>query len=120
VRSAGDTCQTAEAVVGFQRYPQGRLVALAASVENTKPADPTSAGFSFRDLRMSEAMKLIVDGYYIRLMKDRKALEALREHWRQLRGSLEERSNGWLDVRRPIRQFDKDILAIEQGSASAG
>ena len=64
---------------------------------------------------MSEATKLIVDGYHIRLMKDRKALEALREHWRQLRGSLEERSSGWLDVRRPIRQFDKDILAIEQG-----
>ena len=69
---------------------------------------------------MSEAMKLIVDGYYIRLMKDRKALEALREHWRQLRGSLEERSNGWFDVRRPIKQFDKEILAIEQGSAGAG
>ena len=69
---------------------------------------------------MSEAMKSIVDGYYIRLMKDRKALEALREHWRQLRGSLEGPSNGWFDVRRPIQQFDKDILAIEQGSASAG
>ena len=64
---------------------------------------------------MSEAMKLIVDGYYIRLMKDRKALEALREHWRQLRGSLEERSNGWSDIRRPIQQFDKEILAIEPG-----
>ena len=63
---------------------------------------------------MSEAMKLIVDGYYIRLMKDRKALEALREHWRQLRGSLEERSNGWFDVSPSIQQFDKEILAIER------
>jgi len=50
---------------------------------------------------MSEAMKLIVDGYYIRLMNDRKAFEALREHWRKLQGSLEEPSNRWFDVRRP-------------------
>jgi hypothetical protein len=50
---------------------------------------------------MSEAMKLIVDGYYIRLMNDRKAFEALREHWRQLQVSLEEPSNRWFDVRRP-------------------
>jgi len=56
---------------------------------------------------MSEAMKSIVDGYYIRLLKDREALEALRQHWQQLQGSLAEPSNDWFDVRRPIPQFGK-------------
>jgi hypothetical protein len=62
---------------------------------------------------MSHAMKLIVDGY-IRL-KDRKALEALREHHQEMRSRLEVQSNGWFDVSPSIQQFDKEILAIEQG-----
>ena len=82
----------------FQHYPQGRSLR-PRSIENTKPADV--GGFFHWDMRMSEAMKLIVDGYYIRLMNDRKAFEALREHWRQLQVSLEEPSNRWFDVRRP-------------------
>jgi len=62
---------------------------------------------------MSEAINLIVRGY-IRL-KDRRTLEALREHRQQLRKSLEERSKGWFDVSGSIKQFDEEILAIEEG-----
>jgi hypothetical protein len=80
--------------------------------ENTK-RDSTSACFSLKDLRMSEAMKLIVDGY-IRL-KDRKRLEALRENWGQMRSRLEESSKGGFEVSPSMKQFDKEILAIEQG-----
>jgi hypothetical protein len=45
---------------------------------------------------MSEAMKLIVDGY-IRL-KDRKRLEALREDWGLMRSRLEESSKGGFEA----------------------
>jgi hypothetical protein len=96
--AAHDASTPAEAVTRFQHYPQGRSLR-PRSIENTKPADV--GGFFHWDMRMSEAMKLIVDGYYIRLMNDRKAFEALREHWRKLQGSLEEPSNRWFDVRRP-------------------
>jgi hypothetical protein len=62
---------------------------------------------------MSEAIKSIVSGY-VRL-KDRKALEILREHRQHALMSLKERSNGWFEVSRLIQQFDEDILAIEEG-----
>ena len=55
---------------------------------------------------MSEAIKSIVSGY-VRL-KDRKALEILREHRQHALMSLKERSNGWFEVSRLIQQFDED------------
>jgi len=62
---------------------------------------------------MSEAIKSIVSGY-VRL-KDRKALEILREHRQHALMSLKERSNGCFESGRLIQQFDEDILAIEEG-----
>jgi hypothetical protein len=62
---------------------------------------------------MSMAMKFIVHGY-VRL-KDRKTLEALREDWRQMRSRLQQSSMGGSEVSPSIQQFDREILAIEQG-----
>jgi hypothetical protein len=62
---------------------------------------------------MSVAMKLIVHGY-IRV-KDRATLEALREDWRQMRNRPQESSMGGFEVSPSIQQFDREILAIEQG-----
>ena len=62
---------------------------------------------------MSAAIKSIVSGY-VRL-KDRKALEILREHRQHALVSLKERSNGCFESGRLIQQFDEDILAIEEG-----
>jgi len=62
---------------------------------------------------MSGAMNSIVDGF-IRL-KDRRKLEALRDDWRRMRSRLEGSSKGGFDVSPSMEQFDKEILAIEQG-----
>lgn len=65
---------------------------------------------------MSEAMKMIVDGY-VRL-KDREALEELRSHRRRLRQQLQEQrqsSFGTFDVTKSIQTFDAEVLVIEAG-----
>ncbi len=65
---------------------------------------------------MSEAMKMIVDGY-VRL-KDREALEDLRNHRRRLRQQLQEQrqgSFGAFDVSKSIQAFDAEVLVIEAG-----
>jgi hypothetical protein len=65
---------------------------------------------------MSEAMKMIVDGY-VRL-KDREALEELRSHRRRLRQQLQEQrlgSFGTFDVSKPLQIFDAEVLVIEAG-----
>ena len=65
---------------------------------------------------MSEAMKMIVDGY-VRL-KDREALEELRNHRRCLRQQLQEHrqaSFGAFDVSKSLQAFDAEVLVIEAG-----
>jgi hypothetical protein len=69
------------------------------------------AGFYFLESRMSEAMKMIVDGY-VRL-KDRQALEELRNHRRRLRQQLGEQREGVFDASQSIRTFDAEVLVIE-------
>jgi hypothetical protein len=62
---------------------------------------------------MSDAVKLIVDAYVS--LKDRAALEEMREHRQRLRKSLQEKAGGWVDVSRSIQIFDEDIEAVEAG-----
>jgi hypothetical protein len=65
---------------------------------------------------MSEAMKMIVDGY-VRL-KDREALEELRKHRRRLRQQLQEQREtafGSFDVSKSLQAFDAEVLVIEAG-----
>jgi hypothetical protein len=45
---------------------------------------------------MSQAIKLIVDGYVS--LKDREALEDLRAHRERLRKQLQDRPKGWINV----------------------
>jgi hypothetical protein len=60
---------------------------------------------------MSEAMKMIVDGY-VRL-KDREALEQLRNHRQRLRQELHDHRYGALDVGYSLETFDAEVLVIE-------
>ena len=64
---------------------------------------------------MSDAVKLIVDAYVS--LKDRAALEEMREHRQRLRKSLQEKAGGWVDVSRSIQIFDEDIEVVETGLA---
>jgi hypothetical protein len=68
--------------------------------------------FDRRIFIMSEAMKLIVEGYLS--LKDRGALEDLRAHRHRLRKQLQDRSNSGLDVVWTATQlFDEELLVIE-------
>ena len=67
---------------------------------------------------MTEAMKMIVDGY-VRL-KDREALEELRNHRQRLRQQLRELRGGWLDASRSIQTFDAEVLVIESALEKLG
>jgi hypothetical protein len=61
---------------------------------------------------MSEAVKLIVEGYLS--LKDRAALEDLRAHRQRLRKQLQDRSNSGLDViARTTQLFDEELVVIE-------
>lgn len=61
---------------------------------------------------MSEAIKLIVEGYLS--LKDRGALEDLRSHRQRLRKQLH-RSNGLEVVGRTVQLFDEELRVIEAG-----
>jgi hypothetical protein len=58
---------------------------------------------------MSEAIRLIVDGYLT--LKDRTALEDLRTHRRKLKKRLE--SPMGIDVSRSATLFDEELQVIE-------
>jgi hypothetical protein len=60
---------------------------------------------------MSEAIKLIVDGYLS--LKNRDALEDLRAHRQRLRKQLEERTPGGIDAGPAMDTFDEDLRVIE-------
>jgi hypothetical protein len=63
---------------------------------------------------MSEAMKLIVDGYV--KLSARKALDDLKAHRRRLATELRS-INGPFDLSPSIRQLEKEIEVIEEGLA---
>jgi hypothetical protein len=60
---------------------------------------------------MSEAIKLIVDGYFS--LKDHKSLEALRELRQRLKKQLLDQPRGSVDVCRSIELFDEELSVIE-------
>ena len=64
---------------------------------------------------MSDAVKLIVDGYVS--LQDRLALEQMREHRQRMRSLLQEKAGGPFDVSGSVRLCDDDIEIIEAGLA---
>jgi hypothetical protein len=60
---------------------------------------------------MSEAMKLIVEGYLS--LKDRTALEDIRAHRQRLRKQLEDRPKGYINVSHATEIFDEELGIIE-------
>ena len=63
------------------------------------------------DLSMSEAMKLIVEGYLS--LKDRSSLEDLRAHRQRLRKQLQDQPKGWVDTGPAMQAFDEDLRVIQ-------
>jgi hypothetical protein len=64
---------------------------------------------------MSQAIKLIVDGYVA--LKDRVAIEEIRAHRQRLRRQLEERPGG-IDAGPTMQVFDEELRVIETALAS--
>ena len=65
---------------------------------------------------MSEAVKLIVDGY-VRL-RDRKKIEELREHRQRLRNALKDKNSDAFDTGYLSRLLDSELEVIEAGLTS--
>lgn len=64
---------------------------------------------------MSEAVKLIVDAYVN--LKNRQALEELREYRQRMRKTLEGKTGSLFDVGKVIQTCDEDIKIVEAGLA---
>jgi hypothetical protein len=62
---------------------------------------------------MSVAMKLIVDAYVS--LKNRKALEDMREHRQRLKRELLTKQTEAFDFSKSIRTFDDEVVVIETG-----
>jgi hypothetical protein len=62
---------------------------------------------------MSEAMKLIVDGY-VRL-NNRQALKDVLGHRLKIGKRLKEQSKSWVDVTSSLRLIDEEIAEIQAG-----
>jgi uncharacterized protein YggL (DUF469 family) len=60
---------------------------------------------------MSEAMKLIVEGYLS--LKDRTSLEEIRAHRQLLRKQLEDRPKSYVNVSHATELFDEELSIIE-------
>ena len=67
---------------------------------------------------MSVAMKLIVDAYVS--LKNRKALEDMREHRQRLKRDLLTRQTDAFDFSNSIRAFDDEVVVIETGLQRLG
>ena len=67
---------------------------------------------------MSIAMKMIVDAYVS--LKNRKALEDLREHRRRLKRELLLKQTDAFDFSNSIRAFDDEVVVIETGLQKLG
>ncbi len=64
---------------------------------------------------MSESVRLIVNAYV--QLKDRQAIEELREHRQMLRQKLQAIVGGDFDPGRSIRLIDSDLSEIDAGLA---
>jgi hypothetical protein len=64
---------------------------------------------------VSESVRLIVNAYV--QLKDRRAIEELREHRRMLRQKLQAIAGGDFDPSRSIRLIDSDLSEIDAGLA---
>lgn len=62
---------------------------------------------------MTEAVQLIVDGFVS--LKDRAALEGMRDHREKLRNELLRRRGSVFDVSMTIKSVEDDLRAIENG-----
>jgi hypothetical protein len=60
---------------------------------------------------MTEALKLIVDGYLS--LKNREALDEMRAHRQRLRKQLEERTPGAINAGPAMEALDEDLRVIE-------
>ena len=60
---------------------------------------------------MSESVKLIVDALVC--LKDREAIEKLREHRQTLRERLQRSNSDWFNTGSSIRLIDSDLSEIE-------
>ncbi|SHN80434.1 hypothetical protein SAMN05444170_4317 [Bradyrhizobium erythrophlei] len=64
---------------------------------------------------MSESVRLIVNAYV--QLRDRQAIEQLREHRRLLREKLQAIAGGDFDPSRSLRLIDSDLSEIDAGLA---
>ena len=62
---------------------------------------------------MSESVKLIVNAYV--QLKDRQAIEELREHRQMLREKLQAIAGGDFDPSRSLRLIESDLQEIDAG-----
>jgi hypothetical protein len=62
---------------------------------------------------MSEAMRSIIDSYVGQ--ENRFALEAMREHRKELRNELQMKTGQGFDFGLSVRAIDEDLRAIEDG-----
>jgi hypothetical protein len=67
---------------------------------------------------MSEAMRLIVDGYV--KLGARKELDDLKAHHCRLANELNPRRGGVFDLSSSIKQLDDEIAVIQEGLAKLG
>ena len=65
---------------------------------------------------MSEAIKIIVDGYLS--PRNRKALEEMRVHRERLRKQIEERTSGGIDAGPTMLLFEEELSVIQAALAS--
>ena len=64
---------------------------------------------------MSEAITSIVDSYVS--LKDRAALEAIRDHRLRLLKQLQDQQSSWMDPTFTLRILDEDLRVVESGLA---
>ena len=62
---------------------------------------------------MSESVKLIIDAFV--QLRDRQAIEKLREHRQMLREKLQASAGGGFDPTSSIRLIDSDLKEIDAG-----
>jgi hypothetical protein len=97
-------------------FGQRRLFYCAVNVmERESPFGHGPRAFHWVDLSVSEAIKLIVEGYLT--LKDRQSLEGLRAHRQRLRERLQDRPKSWVDVDSTARLLDDDLRVIEAAIA---
>ena len=67
---------------------------------------------------MSEAMRLIVDGYV--KLGARKELDDLKAHHCRMANELKSRRGGVFDLSSSIKQLDDELAVIQEGLAKLG